>query len=41
MAKTAGALQVVNNIKISDAAKAKAVENLEGPRKVQVKSGTN
>jgi len=38
MAKTAGAIQVVNNIKISDDAKAKAGENLAGPRKVQVKT---
>lgn len=41
MAKTAGALQVVNNIKISDEAKAKAAGNLEGPRKVEVKSAAN
>ena len=38
MAKTAGAKSVVNNIKISDAAKAKAAENLEdGRRRAQVK----
>jgi osmotically-inducible protein OsmY len=38
MAKTAGATQVVNNIKVSDEAKSKASGNLAGPRKVQVKS---
>lgn len=39
MAKTAGAIQVVNNIKISDAAKQKAAGNLTGaPRKVEVKT---
>lgn len=44
MAKTAGAIQVVNNIKISDAALAKARGNLSGspqsgsPQKVQVKN---
>jgi len=39
MAKTAGAVQVVNNIKISDSEKAKAVSNLSGePRRVQVKT---
>jgi osmotically-inducible protein OsmY len=39
MARTAGAIQVVNNIKISDAARAKAEANLAGgPRKVQVKT---
>ena len=40
MAKTAGAIQVVNNIRISDAARAKAEANLAGggPRKVQVKT---
>ena len=38
MAKTAGAKAVVNNIKISDAAKAKAADNLdEGRRRAQVK----
>jgi len=38
MARTAGASQVVNNIKISDAALAKAAGNLTGePRRVQVK----
>ena len=38
MAKTAGAVQVVNNIKISDAARAKAAGNLGGPpRRVEVK----
>jgi hypothetical protein len=40
MAKSAGAKKVVNNIKVSDAAKAKAGENLEqGRRRVQVKRG--
>jgi len=38
MAKTAGAIQVVNNIKVSDDAKAKASGNLAGPRKVEVKT---
>lgn len=38
MAKTAGAKAVVNNIKISDAGKAKAAENLDdGRRRAQVK----
>jgi hypothetical protein len=38
MAKTAGARAVVNNIKVSDAAKAKAGDNLDqGRRRVQVK----
>ena len=38
MAKTAGARVVVNNIKVSDAAKAKATDNLDqGRRRVQVK----
>jgi hypothetical protein len=38
MAKTAGAKAVVNNIKISDAGKEKAAENLdEGRRRAQVK----
>ncbi len=38
MAKTAGAKAVVNNIKVSDAAKEKAAENLEeGRRRAQVK----
>jgi BON domain len=39
MAKSAGAIQVVNNIKISDQAKAQAVGNLNGtPRRAQVKT---
>lgn len=39
MARTAGALQVVNNIKISDAARAKAAGNLSGTaRRAQVKN---
>ena len=39
MARTSGALQVVNNIKISDAARAKAAGNLAGgARRVQVKT---
>jgi osmotically-inducible protein OsmY len=39
MAKTAGAVQVVNNIKISDEAKEKAAGNLTGgPRRAQVKT---
>jgi hypothetical protein len=38
MAKTAGARGVVNNIKVTDAAKAKAAENLDqGRRRAQVK----
>ena len=38
MAKTSGAIQVVNNIKISDAAKQQAAGNLTGaPRRVEVK----
>jgi BON domain len=38
MAKTAGAVAVVNNIKVSDAAKQKAQANLdEGRRRAQVK----
>jgi hypothetical protein len=38
MAKTAGAVAVVNNIKVSDAAKQKAAENLDqGRRRAQVK----
>ena len=38
MAKTAGAIAVVNNIKVSDAAKQKAGENLDqGRRRAQVK----
>jgi hypothetical protein len=38
MAKTAGARGVVNNIKVTDAAKEKAAENLEqGRRRAQVK----
>jgi hypothetical protein len=38
MAKTAGAKAVVNNIKISDAAKSKAADNLDsGRRRAQVK----
>jgi BON domain len=38
MAKTAGAKAVVNNIKVSDAAKAKAADNLDqGRRRAQVK----
>jgi hypothetical protein len=40
MAKSAGAKKVVNNIVVSDAAKAKAGENLQqGRRRVQVKRG--
>jgi len=40
MARTAGAGRVVNNIKISDAAKAAAADNLEqGRRRAQVKRG--
>ena len=39
MAKTAGAVQVVNNIKVSDSEKARAAGNLAGePRRVQVKT---
>jgi hypothetical protein len=38
MAKTAGAKAVVNNIKVSDAAKSKAADNLDsGRRRAQVK----
>lgn len=38
MAKTAGAIQVINNIKISDAARAKAAGNFGGTaRRAQVK----
>ena len=38
MAKTAGAIQVLNNIKITDEGKEKAAGNLSGaPRKVTVK----
>jgi hypothetical protein len=38
MAKTAGARMVVNNIKVSDAAKQKAADNLtQGPRPAQLK----
>ena len=41
MARTSGARQVVNNIKISDAARAKAAGNLSGAaRRVQVKTAT-
>ncbi len=40
MARTAGARQVVNNIKISDAARQQAAANLtEGRRRAQVKRG--
>ena len=40
MAKTAGAKAVVNNIKVSDAAKQQAGSNFQqGPRKAQVKPG--
>jgi hypothetical protein len=40
MAKTAGAKAVVNHIKVSDAAKQKAEDNLEqGRRRAQVKRG--
>jgi BON domain len=40
MAKTAGAIQVVNNIKVSDDAVQKAHGNINGrPRHVQVKPG--
>ena len=39
MAKTAGAIQVVNNIKVGDDAKQKAAGNLTGaPRRVEVKT---
>lgn len=40
MARTSGALQVVNNIKISDAARAKAAGNLTGQasRRAEVKN---
>lgn len=39
MAKTAGAIQVVNNIRVSDEAQAKAAGNLTGkPRRAQVKA---
>ncbi len=39
MAKTAGAIQVVNNIKISDDAKQKAAGNFTGaPRRAEVKT---
>jgi len=46
MAKTAGATQVINNIKVSESAREKAAENLnkpsgsasDGPRRVQVKT---
>ena len=39
MAKTAGAIQVVNNIKISDEAKQKSAGSLNGgPRRVEVKT---
>lgn len=40
MAKAAGAKSVVNNIKVSDAARQKASDNLsQGRRRVQVKRG--
>lgn len=40
MAKTAGARAVINNIKVSDAAKEKAAANLDsGRRRAQVKRG--
>ena len=40
MAKTAGATRVVNNIKVSDAAKQKAADNLDqGRRRAQVVRG--
>jgi len=40
MAKTGGAKKVVNNIKVSDAAKETAAANLEqGRRRAQVKRG--
>jgi BON domain len=39
MAKAAGAIQVINNIKVSDQAKAKAAGNLSGePRRALVKT---
>jgi hypothetical protein len=39
MAKTAGAIQVVNNIKITDAGKLKAAGDMAGtPRKAEVKT---
>jgi hypothetical protein len=42
MAKTAGAKAVVNHIKVTDAAKQKAADNLEqGRRRAQVKRGDN
>lgn len=37
MARTSGAVQVVNNIKISDAARQKAAGNLSGARRAEVK----
>jgi hypothetical protein len=37
MARTSGAVQVVNNIKISDAARQKASGNLSGARRAAVK----
>ena len=37
MAKTAGAIRVVNNIKVSDAENGKATTNLTVPRRVEVK----
>ena len=40
MAKTSGAKRVVNNIKVSDAAKAQAAENLDqGRRRAQIVRG--
>jgi hypothetical protein len=40
MAKTAGAIAVINHIQVSDAAKKKSAENLEaGRRRVQIKRG--
>jgi hypothetical protein len=40
MAKSAGARQVINNIKVTDAAAQKAAENLQqGRRRAQVKRG--
>jgi hypothetical protein len=42
MAKTAGAIQVLNNIKISDEAGERAKGNLSGqPRHVEVKAGAS
>jgi hypothetical protein len=38
MAKAAGAIQVVNNIKVSDDAKAKAAGNIGAPRRALVKT---